>query len=329
MSVFEAIVLGVVQGLTEFFPVSSSGHLVLTESLLGLTLPGIGFEVALHVATLVSVVFVYRLRIIELLRGLGERRTWVFVGKLALATMPAGVAGVLFHDWFSARFDDPAFAGTMLLVTGAVVWSSRWALGSTGSTVVEVLPLIVALGLSILAGTVVPFIAVAGVLAAIMLIARLTAPSHGDRGEGVGASAGVESQRGGRPEPNPGHVRDPGWGTAVTMGVAQAAAIMPGISRSGSTVIAGLWRRFDAVAAAEFSFLMSIPAILGAALLSLPDLGTEQSAPGVVQVLAGGIAAAAAGIVAIRFFVGMLRRRSFHLFAYYCWLAGGLFLLTR
>lgn len=307
MTVLEAIILGAVQGLTEFFPVSSSGHLVLTESLLGLSLPGIGFDVALHVATLVSVVFVYRARILQLIRGLGERDAWLFIGKLVLATLPAAVIGILFKDWFEARFEDPRFAGTMLLVTGTVVWSSRWALGRAGVIWMEVLPLLLALGVSLLAGTVVPFLAVGGALALIMAVSRLTS----------------------RPGDSEAQQLEPGWATALAMGIAQAVAIIPGITRSGSTVVAGLWRRFDPVAAAEFSFLMSIPAILGAAILSLPELAAGGEGPGVAQLVAGAIAAAAAGIVAIGFFVGMLRRRSFHLFAYYCWVAGAAFLLTR
>jgi undecaprenyl-diphosphatase len=307
MTVLEAIVLGAVQGLTEFFPVSSSGHLVLTQSLLGLSLPGLSFDVALHVATLVSVVFVYRARIFQLIRGLGGRDAWVFIAKLVLATLPAAIVGLLFKDWFEARFDDPRFAGTMLLVTGTVVWSSRWALGRAGAIGMEVLPLLLAVGVSLRAGTVVPFLAVGGVLALIMGVSRLTV-RPGDR----------ESQ----------HI-EPGWATALAMGIAQAVAIIPGITRSGSTVVTGLWRRFDPVAAAEFSFLMSIPAILGAAVLSLPELAAGGDGPGGVQLMAGAVAAALAGIAAIRFFVGMLRRRSFHLFAYYCWVAGAAFLLTR
>jgi undecaprenyl-diphosphatase len=156
--------------------------------------------------------------------------------------------------------------------------------------------------ISAVAHTPVPFLAVLAVEAIIMAVSRATA---------------------GPPEARP------GWGTAAAMGIAQAAAILPGISRSGSTVIAGLWRRLDPVAAAEFSFLMSIPAILGAAVLSLPDLATEEMSVGAPHLIAGAIAASLAGIVAIRFFVGMLRRRSFHQFAWYCWLAGSLFLLTR
>lgn len=120
---------------------------------------------------------------------------------------------------------------------------------------------------------------------------------------------------------------EPTWGGALLMGVAQSAAILPGISRSGSTGVTGLWRRIDPVAAAEFSFLMSIPAILGAALLSLPDLAREGTGISTTSLAAGMLAAGVAGVLAIRFFVALLRRQSFHVFAWYCWAAGALFLL--
>lgn len=303
MTLWEAIILGTVQGLTEFFPVSSSGHLVLTEALLGLRLPGVAFDVALHVATLLSVLVVYRERLLALARAGGQRETWIFVARLALATIPAVIVGLLLKDWFEARFDDPIFAATMLLVTGSVVWSSRWALGAARAPALDFIPIVIALAVSLLAGTAIPFVAVLGIEGAIMVAARLS------------AARSPESE--------------PGWGTALAMGIAQAAAILPGISRSGSTVVTGLWRRLDAVAAAEFSFLMSIPAILGAAILSLPELTAEGTTVGTSRLVAGGVAAALAGVLAIRFFVGMLRRRSFHYFAVYCWIAASLYLLTR
>jgi undecaprenyl-diphosphatase len=305
MSLWEALVLGVVQGLTEFFPVSSSGHLVITEELLGLAVPGIAFDVALHVATLVSVLIVYRARIARLARGLftrGEGSSWPFLLKLALASVPAAVVGIAFQDWFEARFDDSLFAGTMILVTGSFVWSSRWAREGMRSAV-DALPVAVAAAVSVLAGTAVPFLAVLAVEAAVMALARLTARAE--------------------------WAEDTGWGGAAFMGIAQAVAILPGISRSGSTVVTGLWRRIDPVAAAEFSFLMSVPAIVGAALLSLPDLSAEGSGVAPATLAAGALAAAISGIFAIRFFVGLLRRQNFHIFAYYCWVAGALFVLTR
>lgn len=306
MTWWEAVVLGVVQGLTEFFPVSSSGHLVMTGAVLGLNVPGVFFEIAVHVATLFSVVLVYRAKIWTLVRGccgLEEESAWPYMLKLVLATIPAAVIGFTLEDWFEARFDDPVFAGTMVLVTGCVVWSSRWVREPRRALPLDWLPLLVAAVIALLAGTVIPFLAVLAAQALLMTLARLTVPRD-------------------QPWKN-----EPTWGGALTMGVAQSLAILPGITRSGSTVIAGMWRRIEPVAAAEFSFLMSIPVILGAAVLKIPDIQSEGAAVGMIPLAAGSIAAALSGILAIRLFVRLLRNQNFHSFAYYCWVVGALFLL--
>lgn len=304
MTLWEALILGVVQGLTEFFPVSSSGHLVMTGAVLGLQVPGILFEIAVHVATLVSVLVVYRARIWALTRGclgLTEESGWPYVLKIALATLPAVIIGFTLKDWFEARFDDPAFAGTMILVTGSFVWSSRWVRGAHRVWPLDWLPILVAAVIALLAGTVVPFAAVLATEAVLMGVARLTAPKEWRTA--------------------------PSWSSALLMGIGQAAAILPGISRSGSTVLTGMWRRIDPVQAAEFSFLMSIPAITGAAVLSIPDLAEQGAAIGMGPMLVGAVAAGLSGILAIRLFVALLRRQNFYAFSYYCWAVGALFLL--
>ncbi len=311
MTWLEALILGVIQGFTEFFPVSSSGHLVLGQAVLGLEVPGIVFDVAVHLATLISVIVVYRGRLLELLMGVtkkGPDSSWPYLLKLALATIPVGVVGLLFDDYFEARFDDPIFAATMILVTGTIVWSTRWALGHRRPGVAEFVPLLVAAGVSVYAGTIVPFLGVLVLLAAIMGIARLTAPR----------------------EPSSGDPRavEPTWSSAALMGAAQAVAIFPGISRSGSTVITGLWRRIDPVVAAEFSFLMSIPAILGAAIVQVPEATSAQLGVSPTALVAGFVAASVSGILAITFFVALLRRRNFYVFAYYCWAVAALFILV-
>jgi len=301
MSWWEALVLGVVQGLTEFFPVSSSGHLVMTQQLLGLTLPGITFEVAVHVATLLSVLVVYRERVASLLRGLvrREREAWGYAGQLVVATIPAVAAVLLFGDWIEARFDDPSFTGAMLLVTGCFLWSTRWARhGIPGP--VEFIPIAAAAGVALMNGVLVPFLGMLALLAAIMGVSRRA------------SRAGWETE--------------PGWGGAVSMGIAQAAAIFPGISRSGSTVVTGMWKRVEPVAAAEFSFLMSVVAIVGAAVLKTPEALEQGIGVAPVPLAVGFLAAALSGVLAIRFFVALLRRQNFHSFAWYCWAAGALYL---
>ncbi|MFW6192210.1 MAG: undecaprenyl-diphosphate phosphatase [Gemmatimonadota bacterium] len=257
MSALEAALLGIVQGLTEFLPVSSSGHLVLAGAVLGLELPGVLFEVTVHVATLCAVLWVYRARIAELVRGAlaGDGESWRYALLLALASVPAGLAGVLGREFFEGAFDAPVQAAGALLVTGCVVWSLR-----------------------------------------------ITGPS-------------AEEAR-------------PGSGTALLVGVAQALAIFPGISRSGATVATGVWRGVEPVRMAEFSFLMSVPAIAGAAFLQADGSLELARQMGTIPLLVGFVAALVAGVLAIRVFVRMLRARSFHHFGYYCWAVGGLYLLA-
>lgn len=257
MNALQALFLGIVQGLTEFLPVSSSGHLVLSESLLGVETPGVLVEVALHVATLLAVCWVYRGRLAELVRGVlgGDLPSLAFVGLLALASVPAGVIGFTLMDVLEPVFDRPLLAAACLLVTGVIVWTLR----STGPR----------------------------------------------------ASA-----------------ERPGPGTALAIGVAQAFALLPGISRSGSTVAAGVALGVTPVRAAEFSFLMSVPAIAGAAVAQVPELRAVGSGVGVAPLAIGFLAALVSGVFAIRIFIGMLSRRTFHHFAYYCWAVGTAYLVA-
>lgn len=305
MTWWEALVLGVVQGITEFFPVSSSGHLIMTEWFLGLDLPGTGFAVVVHVATLLSVIVVYRQRLWSLILGCvgkAEESAWPYVLKLFVATIPAGVVGILFKDWFEASFDDPRFTGTMLLVTGCFLWSTRWATGIRRPEWKEWIPIGVVAIAALLVGNVVAFLGVLAVEALLMGSAR--------------ATAGEET------------LQEPRMSGAILMGLAQAVAIFPGISRSGSTVVTGLWRRIDPVAAAEFSFLMSIPAILGAAVLDVPEVASEGFGVPALPLLVGFVGAAVSGVLAIRYFVAMLKRQNFYSFAWYCWVAGTIFLIS-
>jgi undecaprenyl-diphosphatase len=251
VSWWQGLVLGLVQGLTEFLPISSSGHLVLAEALVGFQPPGVFVEVALHVATLLAVFVVYWRRILELAQGaIGrEAGAWRYLGLLALATLPAAVLGVAFKDFFESTFHSLTRVGVEFLITGLILWSTR-------------------------------------------------RPQHRARAQ----------------VPSP--------ATAVGIGFAQAAAIFPAISRSGSTVAVGIWAGVDPVAAAEFSFLMSIPVIAGAALLEVPGLASGAGAVGAGPLLLGFVASMASGIFAIRWLLAMLRRRTFYQWAPYCWVVG-------
>jgi len=128
LNALEALVLGIVQGLTEFLPVSSSGHLVIVQSLMHVELKGILFEIAVHVATLVSVLIFYRARIASLIVGVLQRNRpdLEYVAKLAVATVPAVALVLVAGDFIDEQFESPAAAGIGLLITGAILWSTRW-----------------------------------------------------------------------------------------------------------------------------------------------------------------------------------------------------------
>lgn len=255
MSWWEALILGIVQGATEFLPVSSSGHLVMSQELLGVHVEGVFFEVAVHVATLLSIMLVYRERLAGLARGVVERDRGAgeYIGLLVAATIPAAVVGLAFEDRLERLFDTPVVPAVAFLFTGLLLWSSRRPLARD--------------------------------------------------------PRGVPTLR-----------------IAVLMGLAQCLALVPGVSRSGSTVVTALWLGVAPAEAAAFSFLMAIPAIGGAAVLQVPDLMAAPPAIGATPLAVGGVAAAVTGVLAIRTFVRMLRNRSFHHFAVYLWIVGIAFL---
>ena len=246
----EGLFLGLVQGLTEFLPVSSSGHLVLAEEVVGFHPPGLYVEVGLHVATLLSVFVAYWPRITGLTRGLvfRERDAWRYAGLLVLASVPAAVAGLLFRDFFVESFDSGVSIGVQFLLTAAILWATK--------------PV---------------------------------------EGKATGQEISVKA--------------------ALLIGVAQAAAILPAISRSGATIAAALWLGIAPGPAAEFSFLMSIIAIAGSAVLEARHIppGADLLSPGFLVAF---VAALLSGIWAIRFLVALLRRGRFHGFALYCAVLG-------
>lgn len=253
MSYFDAIILGLVQGLTEFLPVSSSGHLVMAQVFLDVPSPGVFLEVALHVATLISVMVVYRRTLLELAVGAVQRDRGAlrYIGLLALASVPVGIIGLTFRDSIEGAFDTPVVTGVMLLVTGFILYSTRGG--------------------------------------------------DRERAEDV---------------PTVKH--------ALSMGVSQCLALLPGVSRSGTTIAAGLWTGLRGERAAEFSFLMSLPAIGGAALLQAMDVGPDVAVNG--QLIAGFVAALVSGVAAIKSLVWLVQRQGFHHFAWYVWAVGLFFL---
>ena len=255
MSVFTAIALGILQGLTEFLPVSSSGHLALVEHFLGVDSPGVTFEVLVHFGTALAVIVFFRRRIASIVvavLGPVSRRPYdrndARLGlHLVVGTVPAGIVGVLLGSKVEAAFGSPGLVSGFLLVTGALLWLTRWL-----------------------------------------------APGARTRGG----------------------IRD-----AVLIGVAQAVAILPGMSRSGWTVSAGLALGLKREAAAEFAFLLSVPVILGATAMSLGDALRSGSSLGAAAI-AGTAAAFLAAIPAIRILLRVVTAGKFYRFSYYCWIAG-------
>jgi len=271
MELWKAIIVGVVQGLAEFLPVSSSGHIVLTQFLLGMRgdglefQPDLGFEVVLHVGTLISVLIFFRKNLLALVKSLytkelvSERQMILWLG---VATVPAVFAALLFGDFFESIYNNPVIVSAFLLLTGTILFAPRIFKGGDLSV---------------------------------------------------------------------------GWKQGLFMGCAQALAIFPGVSRSGSTIAAGLASKVKPKKAAEFSFLMSIPAIVGGGVLTLKDRISVNKEAGMetggavkeailscltAPYIAGALAAAVVGLLAIYLVMDAVKRGKIEYFAYYCFAAG-------
>lgn len=261
MNIIQAIILGLVQGLTEFIPVSSSGHLIIAHRLLDINETGLTFDVALHLGTLLALILFFYKDIGQLARALfvknnQSRLAWLLVW----ATIPAVITGVLLESLAESSFRSIRLVAINLIVVGGV-----------------------------------------------MIIAEIYTKNNSHR---------TELQNISRKQ-------------AISMGLAQAAAVIPGISRSGSTISAGLFMGLDRVAAARFSFLLAIPITAGAILKvfaaesSLIEINHEWEI-----FLIGITTAFVSGVFAIRFLLGFLTKHSLNLFAYYRFALGGIVLLA-
>lgn len=248
MNLFQAIVLGIVQGITEFLPISSSGHLLLLQKLWHISGDNLTFIVLLHLGTLVAVIYAMRKEIMWLYQNPKSRLS----GMILIALLPTAGIGALFEEWFESLFENGGTLGAEFLITGVVLW---WM-----DTCVK----------------------------------------------------------GNKTEENM-STMDSLW-----IGAFQGIAIMPALSRSGLTIAAGLWRKMSPDAAGRFSFLLSIPAILGATLMKVDDLvehlsTTSQSLP-FGNMIAGFFAAAIAGYIGVEFTLWLLRNSRMRIFAVYVWI---------
>ncbi len=258
MTYLEAAALGVIQGLTEFLPVSSSGHLVIFQSWFGFEEPQLLFDVAVHVGTLMAVLVVYRRDLLGMAvavtripfrnRQESDKESLILLKWVIIGTIPAAVVGVAGSDFFESIFSKPAVASLFLFVTGAILISTLWVAGPGAK------------------------------------IERMTLSQ------------------------------------TLAVGVAQAFAILPGISRSGTTIVCGLWAGLDRDVAVRFSFLLAIPAILGAAVLQIPELFDGKLDGSILgPILVGGLVAAVVGYLAIHCLIRLVMRGKLYPFAYYCW----------
>jgi undecaprenyl-diphosphatase len=293
--VLRAIVLGIVQGITEFLPISSSAHLSIVPRLLGYATPTLAFEVLLHFGTLAAVVayfardlWAFVLCLVAPGR-LGPEETTArrrLLGLLALASVPAAAIGFLLQDWADEQTARPLRASVWLVLTTV-----------------------------------------------IMIAAELYDRARVRRIEVAAASPGTRAERFGRggaapapaPEDAEQELKRLPVAKAAGIGLAQALALVPGTSRSGVTISAGLFQGVSRGTAARFSFLLSIPAILGAGILKLDELSGATETP--AELVAGTVAAAVSGFLAVSFLIRMLRTRTLWPFIWYRLVAGGLFVL--
>ncbi|MEJ2085394.1 MAG: undecaprenyl-diphosphate phosphatase [Acidobacteriota bacterium] len=258
----QALVLGALQGATEYLPVSSSGHLVIAEHLFGLHEPTLFFNIVLHVGTLSAVFVYYRRDLMELVQEtlagardliagrpaaavLSDRPAFRLALLILVGTIPTAAIGLLFTETFEALFGSVFWTGVMLTLTGTVLFLTRWA------------------------------------------------PEQSARRLGIV--------------------------TALVIGVVQGLAIAPGISRSGTTIATALFFGVGREEAARFSFLLSIPSILGALLI---ESGGASNAVGAAALIVGFLVAAASGYFCLALLVQMVKKNRLSLFSYYCWALG-------
>lgn len=264
MTIFEAIILGIIQGLTEFLPVSSSGHLVLFSRLLEVKNPALVFEIVVHVGTLLAVFAVFWQDVLLLIKSffklilrprqalqlIKEDRGCGLLFSLVVATLPVVAVALLFRKQIEQVFQSSLFVGLMLIITGTILFFSDRP-RRKGKELQELTPL-----------------------------------------------------------------------DSALIGAGQAFAILPGISRSGTTIALGLIRGLDRENAARFSFLLSIPAILGALVFSLDDLAGGAAAVGALPLWTGLAVSAFTGYLTIHLLLNLIRRGKLVWFSYYTWFLG-------
>lgn len=267
MSLTQAFILGIIQGLTEFLPISSSGHLVIFQNLFGLKEPDLFFDVALHVGTLMAILIVLRQDVCSLVKGTfcflvyrmrsqmdkidDQDKTMArFAGLIFIGLIPTAALGFFLQDVFRLLFSSLLAVGMMLIITGTLLWLTKTT------------------------------------------------------GEGTKDNANMS-------------VLD-----AIIIGFVQGLSIAPGISRSGATISFGLFRKLKKMVAIRFSFLLSIPAILGAIILEWENPLLHEGE--LLNVISGTLTAALAGYICLNMLIRVVQKGHFHFFSPYCWAMGSM-----
>ncbi len=252
MSIFEAIILGAVQGLTEFLPISSSGHLVLTQSFLGINESGNDFEVLVHIVTLMSVFVIFKKDIFKLLNSLNSRDSQFFIIYIIIGSFPAAFIGLGFNHILEPMFDDLFVVSVSLIFTGLILYFTSF----------------------------------------------------------------IKKKRN----------KDHTFINSILIGLAQAVAIIPGISRSGMTISTALLLGISPKKSAKFSFLLAIPVISGAGLVTAlnNNSGIKLS---LMTSLAGLITAFLVGVIALKWLLVWLEKGKLHYFGIYCIFIGTIALI--
>lgn len=266
MNMLQAVLMGLLQGLTEFLPVSSSGHLIIGGELLGIEQNGILLDVCLHFGTLVAVCIFFWPQIRDILAALGavllrkktknkevlqqRRKNLMILLCIIVACVPTAIIGLILENYSNVLFNSVKLVGVLLLVTGVILWLTP------------------------------------------------------------------------RKDKEPGEAKPLNPKKALIIGLVQGVAVLPGISRSGSTIATSLFLGISREEAARFSFLISVPAILGATLLEMLKLRSDGFSAELLPALVGAIVAGVSGYFALRFLIKVLNKGKLYYFSIYCWILG-------
>lgn len=255
MTLIQSIFLGILQGITEFLPISSSGHLVLAQKFFNFQTPPILFDALIHLGTTIAVIIYFWKDLLNILLNLKNKENQKLILFIIIGTIPVVIVGLLLQDSIERIFNSFFMVGISFLITAAI-------------------------------------------LSATIFVKN--------------PSKNIEKMN---------------WRDALFIGFFQAVAILPGVSRSGSTISSAIFRKIDRQAAFKFSFFIAIPAVLGAVILQIVDLKNQQNGNDSLICFVGVVAAIFSGLLALKFLNKVLLGKKFYLFAIYCAILGIVVLL--